>query len=454
MSITANSQLSKVLSKNLESNASNTDGSWESLGAELVYTQDRAGQYLSFNLHVSNDSGSNYEIKTEDIVADLNGNESLVAVDEDAYLQRLDRILTTLVPERCQCWFRYRQHLYELELAISPIMRTLGNPATTVLVMGRLLQSIPGESYPNPLPHQGKMSLTMPTQMELTLRSQQHRKLVEKFTRNIRRTLDLEVIWQQTVDSLGGLLRFERCVIFPYHPGYSTLEAIAEYRQSHVSSMLGLEIDITLEPGFVEALQKLKPIIIETPQHPYLQKKRILVAATSYKDQPNSIIVVEICNECYPLTGEEIELAKEVADQVGTAIAHATLYKELVAARQQAEEATRRKSEFLANVSHEIRTPLNGIIGFLKLILDGMADTSEEQDEYLNEAHKLSLHLFDIIQDLLDFAKIEADKADLEMGSVSLNELFADVGNSMRLQAEHRNLSFQLQTPDTSDEIV
>ncbi len=461
MSITANSQLSKVLSKNLESNASNTDGSWESLGAELVYTQDRAGQYLSFNWqlsdslrHVSSDLGSNSEINPEDIITDLNGNESLVAVDEDAYLQRLDRILTTLVPESCQCWFKYRQHLYELELAISPIMRALGHPATTVLVMGRLLQSIPGESNPTPLPHQGKMPLTMPTQMELTLRSQQHRKLVEKFTRNIRRTLDLEVIWQQTVDSLGELLRFERCIIFPYHPGYSTLKAIAEYRQPHISSMLGLEIDIALEPGFVEALQKLKPIIIETPQHPYLQKHRILVAATSHKDQPNSIIAVEICNGCYPLTGEEIELAKEVADQVGTAIAHATLYKELVAARQQAEEATRRKSEFLANVSHEIRTPLNGIIGFLKLILDGMADSSEEQDEYLNEAHKLSVHLFDIIQDILDFAKIEADKIDLEMGSVSLDELFADVGNSMRLQAEHRNLSFQMQTPDTSDEIV
>ncbi|NJL61149.1 MAG: GAF domain-containing protein [Methylacidiphilales bacterium] len=453
MSITANSQLSKVSSKKLESNASKTDGSWASLGAELVYTQDRAGQYLSFNWQVSDNPHNHSEINTDEIIADLNGNESFVPVDEEAYLQRLDRILTTLVPERCQCWFQYRQHLYELELAISPIMLPLGNPAAAVLVMGRLLQSIPVDSYPNPLSHPGKI-LSMPTQMELTLRSQQHRKLIEKFTRNIRRTLDLEVIWQQTVDSLGELLRFERCIIFPYHLGYSTLEAIAEYRQPHISSMLGIEIDIDLEPGFVEALQKLKPIIIETPQHPYFQQQRILVAATSHKDQPNGIIAVKVCNECYPLTGEELELAKEVADQVGTAIAHATLYKELVAARQQAEEATRRKSEFLANVSHEIRTPLNGIIGFLKLILDGMADSPEEQDEYLNEAHKLSVHLFDIIQDILDFAKIEADKIDLEMGSVSLNELFADVGNSMRLQAEHRNLSFQMQTPDTSDEIV
>lgn len=450
MSITANSQLSKIFSKNLESIASNTDGSLASLGAELVFTQERAGRYLSFYWqqdeslrHINGEMA----MIPQEIAPDFNSDEAFTPIDKVAYLHRLQRIVTTLVPERCQCWFKYRQYLYELELVISPIMPPLGSTANTVMVMGRLLQVKTSRHEVNPPLHQ-------PTSVQSSQRSQQHQKLVNKITRNIRRTLDLEVIWQQTVDSFGEALGFERCIICPYHPSNSTIEVIAEYHQPHVNSMLGLPINIASEPGFAEAVSTLKPVVVEIPQNLYFQQQRILVAATCHQDQPNGIIAVALCDEYNPLTSEELELVREVADQVGTAIAHATLYKELVAARQQAEEATRRKSEFLANVSHEIRTPLNGIIGFLKLIIDEMADSPEEEEEYLNEAHKLSVHLFDIIQDILDFAKIEAGKMDLELGSVNLDELFTDVGNSMRLQSDQKNLSFQMHLPDTSDEIV
>ncbi len=440
MTITANSQ-SKVLSKNLESFASKTNNSWAtSLGVELVYIQNRVGDYLSFEWqHAS------LGIEFEQIVASMNSDESFTPVDKGAYLQRLQRILTTLVPERCQCWFRYRRHLFELELVISPIMPSLGNTATSVLVMGRLLQVTNTK-------HSSKI-VPMPTQSELALRSQQHQNLVNKITRNIRKTLDLEVIWQQTVDSLGEGLHFERCIICPYQPNSLSVEVIAEYHQPHLSSMLGLRLDINSEPGLVEAISTLKPVIVEVSQHPFFEQQRILVAATCHQDQPNAIIAVTLCDECYPLTVEELELAKEVANQLGTAIAHATLYKELLAAQQEAEEATRRKSEFLANVSHEIRTPLNGMMGFLKLILDGMVDDPEEQVSFIEEAHRSSLHLLDIINDILDFAKIEAGKMDLECGLVNMDELFVDVGNFIRLQTEPRNLKFQMQTLETSDEI-
>ncbi len=453
MSITANFQLPNILSNNLKSITSSSDGTIPTLYSELVYTQDGAGRYLTFywqqNYPPEGESAASQRQGRipEQIVSDVNRDETFVPVDKVVYLERLQRILTNLVPERCQCWFSYRQELFELELVISPIMPSLGTAATTVLVMGRLLQAkVNKKAVHLPPP--------APTYLELALSSQQYQKLVNKITRNIRRTLHLDIIWQQTVDSLGKALRLERCIICPYQPSNPKVSVIAEYHQPDLNSMLGLEIDIATERAFAQALATLEPIVEDKPRHPLFGQEKILVVATCHQDQPNSLIAVSLRSECCFLTEVELELAKEVADQLGTAIAHATLYKELETARQKAEEANRLKGEFLTNVSHEIRTPLNGMIGFLKLILDGMADDIEEQNQFLQEAHKTSLHLLDILNDILDFAKIEAGKMDFELASVNLDELFTDVGNLMQMQAKQKNLSFEMLLPDTSDEII
>lgn len=430
------------MSENLEDITSNTNGSWANLGAELVYTQDGTGRYLTFWWEHSECLGLN----PQQIVADQNGKECAFSpVDQAAYLYILQQVLTTLMPQRYQCWFSYNQQLFELELVISPIMPSLASTPTTVLVMGRLLQTALGKEE----------NLGFQTPVEQAARhSQRHHNLINQITRNIRRTLDLDIIWQQTVDSLGEALQVERCIICPYESSSTKVQVIAEYCQPNLGSMLGLEIDMASEPAFAQALATLQPIVVEKPQHPLFNQQRMLVVTTCYQDQPNGLIAVTLSKMCSQITLEELELAKEVADQLGTAIAHATLYKELEEARQQAEQATRRIREFLANVTHELRTPLNGIIGFLKLILEGMADDPEEQRQFLEEAHKSSLYLLDIINDMLDIAKIEAGKMELELRSVTLDELFSDLESFMAPQAEGRNLSFRIQKPPTSDEII
>lgn len=443
MSLTANSQRSNILSKNLQDITSNTNGSWANLGAELVYTQDGTGRYLTFWWEHSECLGLN----PQQIVENQDGKEyAFSPVDQAAYLSVLQQVLTTLNPQRFQCWFSYRQQLFELELVISPIMLSLANTPTTVLVMGRLLQTALSKQ---------EEKLGFQTDVQQAGRhSPRHDNLINQITRNIRRTLDLDIIWQQTVDSLGEALQVERCIICPYQSSSTQVQVIAEYRQANLGSMLGLEIDMASEPGFAEALATLQPILVEKPQHPLFNQQRMLVVTTCYQDQPNGLIAVTLSTKSSQSSLEELDLAKEVADQLGTAIAHATLYKELEQARQQAEQATRRIREFLANVTHELRTPLNGIIGFLKLILEGMADDPEEQRQFLEEAHKSSLYLLDIINDMLDIARIEAGKMELELRSVTLDELFSDLESFMGPQAEGRNLSFRIQMPSTSDEII
>jgi signal transduction histidine kinase len=443
MRITATSQQCNDLSHNLESVTSNTDGSIATLGAELEYKQDGTGRYLSFYWLQCQRLG----INPAQIVGDWEREpDGFVPVDKVAYLHLLQRILTTLIPERYQCWFSYRQQFFELELIISPIIPANGCAVTTVFVMGRLLQGPVGKQ---------EVSVTSGTPTDLLAgRVEQHRKTINQITRNIRRTLDLDIIWQQTVDCLGAALSVKRCIICPYHKSSSTVQVVAEYHQPSLTSMLGAEIEITTEPAFAQAISTLEPISTAEPVHLQLQQQKILVVATCHQDVPNALIAISLLDECEPLIPAELELAKEVADQLGTAIAHATLYKELEEARQQAEAATQRKTDFLANMSHEIRTPLNGMIGFLRLVLDGMVDDPEEQNNFIQEAHKSSLHLLEIINDILDIAKIEAGKMDFDLRTLKLDDLFDDVKNFMGPQAEQKQLTFQMVLPDTPDEII
>jgi PAS domain S-box-containing protein len=120
----------------------------------------------------------------------------------------------------------------------------------------------------------------------------------------------------------------------------------------------------------------------------------------------------------------------------------------------QLEQASRLKSEFLANTSHELRTPLNGMIGFLQLVLDGMCDSRDEERDYLKQALQCSRHLLGLINDVLDIAKIEAGKLTLEIGRVSVRELFDDVYTVTHVQAAQKGIRLTFEAPSDPDACV
>lgn len=124
------------------------------------------------------------------------------------------------------------------------------------------------------------------------------------------------------------------------------------------------------------------------------------------------------------------------------------LNQELVLARDRAEQANRLKSEFLANTSHELRTPLNAIMGFLQLVLEGLANSPEEERAFLSNALDSSRHLLRLINDVLDIAKIEAGKLDMNLTRVSARCLLDEVYALSHVQARQKQLRLEMRLED------
>ncbi len=204
--------------------------------------------------------------------------------------------------------------------------------------------------------------------------------------------------------------------------------------------------------------QRAKEIILPEKVMPHVEK----VCADLLKKQGGG----RCTNENLRKDGEIIVCEwynTPLVDQNGNVIAVASLVQDITAqikhekqlerAKQIAENANHAKSEFLANMSHEIRTPMNSIIGFSDLLSD--EQLTEDQQSFVETIRDSSNSLLHIINDILDYSKIEAGDMKIDLVPCSLSEILAEVYALMELTAAQKGLAFEIRSSsDIPEEVI
>jgi signal transduction histidine kinase len=139
-----------------------------------------------------------------------------------------------------------------------------------------------------------------------------------------------------------------------------------------------------------------------------------------------------------------VELLRTFASQSALAIQNARLFREIEDKGRELEVANQHKDEFLASMSHELRTPLNAIIGFSEVLLERMfGEVNTKQEEYLHDILSSGRHLLSLINDILDLAKIEAGRMELEPGDFHLPQAIDNALILVRERAMRRGITLE-----------
>lgn len=208
------------------------------------------------------------------------------------------------------------------------------------------------------------------------------------------------------------------------------------------------EVKESLVPGvhYVEVLAeyaKNKPNLLEKGEDPKEWAKKRLEQHVKFKEKdyiqnlPDKTIKV---SDRYSESGDIVSIRTDITELQKQS-------EELAFAKKKAEESLEAKSQFMANMSHEIRTPMNGVIGMTELLVD--TSLSSQQADYVKAIKDSSNALLGVLNDILDYSKIESKKLELYIEPFSISDLISEVSKTFTAPIRQKKLNVVLAVDDS-----
>ncbi len=323
------------------------------------------------------------------------------------------------------------------------------------------------------------LGATITRRMQALLQIEQQarqERLLKQIGRALNSSLDSDAVLQRIVQLAGENFNVDRVVLWKL--GTEQVQVVTEWRRhSRISSLLNQEMslsdwfsqtDVDSDRWQHEVFQSCNYALLPHPPKRALlielaQIRSIVHVPIFIRDYFFGSLALHTTTSERHFTSSEIQLLEEISQQAAIALYNAESYmrlEQLVAERTQAlaqakqlsDAANCAKSEFLANMSHELRTPLTSILGFSSVLLkQHFGALNDRQCEYVRVIHSSGDHLLTLINDILDLARIEAGRENLNLEAIDVQDLCQECIELMQERAQQKGLalSCEIQEADT-----
>ena len=302
------------------------------------------------------------------------------------------------------------------------------------------------------------MSATLTEQFQEIQQALDHEALVKRITDKVRDSLDESQILQTAVQELGQGISVICCDAAIYNTE-QTISTISYEYTTLLFSAQGRTFQIPDQfPGIHSALlQGDHRQFCFLPSHLVrpVDKCTAIFACPIVDDQGviGDLWLFKLRETTF--SNSEIRLVQQIANQCAIALRQAHLYQAAQTQVKALEELNRFKSNFIASVSHELRTPLTSVLGLSTVLLQQyFGPLNSKQEQYLSVIHSSGDHLLNLINDLLDLAKIEAGKQELNKVAVNVAELCQSAIEMVEVRAIEKRQILTLRLPIAVESIV